>query len=188
MISSLHESPLPPDLPLEFRAAIDVIALICGSAGGEIQGFVLGNERLALELCRYAPLNESHTHLIALGLTSAELADQVDSRPDCDILTLVQGPLFRVINPLAGANAIRGSLHADIQRDQWTRMGYQRVNAIGIQGCGSIGWAVAERLLRRIRRQDLADRCRIGMLRTLIAAKPLALGSIRIHHYQRAAQ
>jgi hypothetical protein len=58
----------------------------------------------------------------------------------------------------------------------------------GIRGLGSIGWAAGERILERLNRSDLADRCRVAMLRTLATSRvPGSPAMIEIHEYRRVA-
>ena len=60
-----HEIPIP-ELPLELRAGLDVIARETGEAEGEIRADVIVNHLLIRELARYARISPSSNRLILL--------------------------------------------------------------------------------------------------------------------------
>jgi hypothetical protein len=177
--------PVLDDLPLELRAAIDLIAAQCGGSSGMIRSRIVGVARLVAELKRYAPADETAASLIALGVTPAELRTTVVTTAPDQVLALVAGPLDRLLDPLRTAGAVRIPLPPDLPSRAWRALGYERVTTEGIQGIGSLIWVAGERGLRRAGRPDLADRCRIAGLRTLIAAQPSSLATVRLRRYRR---
>ena len=67
----------------------------------------------------------------------------------------------------------------------WRGLGYQRSWSVGLFGVGAVAWAIAERVLRRVGRPDLADRCRLGMLRSLKTSsigRLVAVSHVRAYH------
>jgi hypothetical protein len=172
-------------LPLELRCALDIIATEVGAFSGVINGDLVGAPVLIEELSRYAPVSTSPDLLIML-MESSDWAEkaQAEARP-CDVWTVTAGPLHRLLRPLRSQSSGGVPIVEGMTARQWAAQGYHGLTVFGVQGPGSIVWAVCERLCRRFGRPDIADRCRIGMLRTLISARPFNVGAVRVCHYQR---
>jgi glycosyltransferase involved in cell wall biosynthesis len=177
----------PVKLPLEVRAALDLAAVRSGGLDGAIRGRVIGQPGLAAELARYAPvIDEPPSRVISLGFDSAELRNVVATTAPHDVVSVVTGPLGRIFQPLRSRTGVQATIAAaDLSRTEWRELGYERVGEDSVQGLGSLAWAVGERAARRINRSELADRCRIAMLRCLIAVGPLALTTVRVRQYRR---
>jgi hypothetical protein len=173
-------------LPLEVRAALDLVAVHCGALEGAIYGRVVGQPKLSAELGRYAPVcEEGASQVISLGLDSLELRSVVATSAPKEIVTVTAGPLARILQPLRSKTESTTPIASpDVKNSTWRELGYERIDQHGVQGFGSVGWAAAERAMRRLNRPDLADRCRVAMLRCLIAARPFALGTVRVRHYR----
>jgi hypothetical protein len=176
---------LPPaDLPIALRAALDLTVVRCGGQGGQIRARVIGRRHLTGELARYAPIADDPGVLIALGAGEDDLREAVTATRPGLVLTVVDGPLARRLRGLrAGAEAEM----PDLDAATWRSLGYRRARTSGVQGVGALAWAVAERILRRADRPDLADRCKVGMLRTLVTTRlTAALGLVLVRAYRRA--
>lgn len=171
-------------LPIEVRVAMDAIARTSGGTDGAIRGRLLGSPLLGDELRRYAPLDRSASSLIALAAPAEQVAASLGEDSPAEVVTLVAGPLHRVLRPLRAGGDAQIPMTSDLSRAAWTAFGYAPVAAIGVQGVGSIAWALAERVLRRVGRPDLADRCRIGMLRSLIVTNPISPATMRVRRYR----
>jgi hypothetical protein len=173
--------------PLELRAALDLIAQASIGAGGAIDGHVVGSPEVMDAFGRYASVSLSKNLLICLLPDQVLIQSAVTERQSMQVWMLTTGPLHRILRPLRSQPMERFALVDDLSASQWAELGYARETTIGVQGFGSIAWAIGERICRRIGRPDFADRCRIGMLRSLIAARPLHLGSVHVHRYRRKA-
>ena len=172
-------------LPLELRAALDLIARASVGASGVIDGHVVGFPELTEAFGRYASISPSKKLLICLIPDPDQLRSAVTDRQAPRVWTLTTGPLHRILRPMRSQPAVRIGLVDELSASQWAELGYERKTTIGVQGFGSIAWAMGERICRCLGRPDLADRCRIGMLRSLVAARPLCLGSVHVHLYER---
>jgi glycosyltransferase involved in cell wall biosynthesis len=176
----------PADLPLDVRAAIDLAVIHGEGLTGTIRGRVIGQERLVAELRRYAPIDGADAErVIALGAEPADLQRVVSASVPDEVVAVAAGGLGRLLRPLRSGHAGSGPLPTDLPRDAWRKLGYERSGGVGVHGLGTLSWAVGERVLRRIGRPDLADRCRIGMLRSLVVARPPVVATIRLHRYRR---
>ncbi|HEY8448055.1 MAG TPA: hypothetical protein VIL01_13200 [Thermomicrobiales bacterium] len=182
MLSERTSDPAPV-LPVELRAAIDVVVKLSQAAEGQTAGRVLGQRQLtrALESC--VPVTESNSMVIALGAPPDALRSAVASTMPDRIVTMVGSRFDRSLKPFRAPGRV--ALPTDLPRAEWDAMGYARVAATGVQGLAAILWSMGERVLRRLGRPDLADRCRIAMLRTLVAAHPSLPAAVRVLHYQR---
>jgi hypothetical protein len=172
-------------LPMELRAALDYVAARTGGMLGKTHGQPVGEPLLVRELERYAPtVPTTGTAIILLGQAD-DVAEAVSPLSAIDVWAVTAGPLDRLLRPLR--TRIAGGIRPreTMADGQWRALGFERIESTGIQGIGSIAWAVAERICRRFNRPDLADRCRIAMLRTLKTSGPLQFGAIRIDHYRR---
>jgi glycosyltransferase involved in cell wall biosynthesis len=184
-----RSSGVPVDLPVDVRAAIALAVVHCGGLAGAIGGRVIGQERLIAEIARYASIDGVDSNrLIALGAQPGDLQQAVATSTPDEVVAVVAGSLERFLWPLRAAVRESDPLPRDLPRGIWRRLGYERVGVDGIQGLASLGWAVGERIGRRISRPDLADRCRIAMLRSLVTATPPTLAAIRLHRYRRVRQ
>ncbi len=172
-------------LPVDLRAALELIAVRGGGLHGSIRARVIGKQRLVAELGGYAPVMNDPNQLIALGAGARDLRAVISvARPE-RVLTLVEGPLGGLVRPARVSSA---ALPVDLPNETWQGLGYVKVMSRGVQGLGSIGWAAGERLLKRLNRPDLADRCRAAMLRTLPTSRvPGSPATIEIHEYRRVA-
>jgi hypothetical protein len=102
--------------------------------------------------------------LIALGATPDALRTVVVESAPQGVVTLQAGPIARLLRPIR-ASAV--DLPEGLSSTAWRGLGYQPSWSVGLFGVGAVAWAIAERVLRRVGRPDLADRCRLGMLRSL---------------------
>jgi hypothetical protein len=151
-------------LPIELRAGLDLIVLRSADSGGRPTGDAVGLPRLVEEWRRYGRSGNGAGPLIALGATPDALrAVVVESAPQW-VVTLQAGPIARLLRPIR-ASAV--DLAEGLPPSAWRRLGYRRSWSVGLFGVGAVTWAIAERVLRRVGRPDLADRCRLGMLRSL---------------------
>ncbi|CCF83168.1 glycosyltransferase family 4 protein [Nitrolancea hollandica] len=172
-------------LPVDLRAALELIAVRGGGLHGSIRARVIGEPRLVTELGGYAPVTDDPNQLIALGTAARDLRAVISAARPERVLTLVEGPLGGLLRP---ARASSATLPVDLSNETWQGLGYVKVMSRGVQGLGSIGWAAGERLLKRLNRPDLADRCRAAMLRTLATSRiPGSPATIKIHEYRRVA-
>lgn len=173
-------------LPLELRGALDVIARELTDPTGHISAEVSGSQIMVDELSRYGHLSPSPDVLILLLVAPEEAAAAISSTAAIEVWTLTAGRLGAVLGPLRSRSASRTAVSKNLAVDRWRDCGFECRGSIGIQGPGAIAWAIGERICRRRNRPDLADRCRIGMFRTLLTARPLYLGTIKVTHYQRS--
>jgi hypothetical protein len=154
----------PGSLPIELRAALDIIVLRSADRGGRPRGDAVGLPSLVEEWRRYGWSGNGAGLLIALGATPDALrAVVVESAPQ-RVVTLQAGPLSRLLRPIRTSGL---DLPEGLPPAAWRGLGYQRNWSVGLFGVGAVAWAIAEHVLRRVGRPDLADRCRLGMLRSL---------------------
>lgn len=167
---------------LAMRAALDLVAIEAGIRTGVLRARVLGSPRLVTALAEYAPIVEDGGLLVALeGATDEVRAAVVADKPE-RVVTVADGGLARRRGALPGG----GTLAGDLPAAGWRTLGYRPVGRWGLQGPGSLLWAVAERLLRSVGRPEGADRCKIGMLRGLVASGPTApLATVVVRSYRR---
>jgi hypothetical protein len=177
----------PVSLPIELRAAIDLAVLASGGYDGVIRGRAVGQTQLVAEMSRYAPfIDAASTRILALGVAQDVLRDEIIRSTPEEVLTIVTGPLSGLVSPLRTNCGRKGeALTADLTRPLWRSLGYELRETIGVQGIGSLFWIGGDRFFRRAGRPDLADRCRIAMLRTLVAAQSLSLATIHLRRYRR---
>ena len=118
--------------------------------------------------------------LIALGATPDALrAVVVESVPQ-GVVTLQAGPIARLLRPIR-TSAV--DLPEGLPLTAWRGLGYQPSWSVGLFGVGAVAWTIAERVLRQVGRPDLADRCRLGMLRSL---KTSSIGRLAAVSHVRA--
>jgi hypothetical protein len=154
----------PGSLPIELRAGLDLIVLRSADRGGRPTGDAVGLPRLVEEWRRYGSSGNGAWFLIALGATPDALRTVVVESAPQWVLTLQAGPFSRLLRPIRAASV---ELPEGLTLTAWRGLGYQRSWSVGFFGVGAVAWAIAERVLRRVGRPDLADRCRLGMLRSL---------------------
>jgi hypothetical protein len=169
-------------LPIELRAGLDLIVLRSADRAGRPTGDAVGLPCLVEEWRRYGWSGNGTGLLIALGATPDALqAIVVESAPQW-VVTLQAGPFARLLRPIR-ASAV--DLPDGLTLTAWRGLGYQRSWSVGLFGVGAVAWAIAERVLRRVGRPDLADRCRLGMLRSLKTSpigRLLAVSHVRAYH------
>ena len=172
----------PGSLPIELRAGLDLIVLRSADRGGRSTGDAVGLPHLVEEWRRYGSSGNGAWFLIALGATPDALrAVVVESAPQ-SVVTLQAGPFARWLRPIR-ASAV--DLPEGLAATTWRGLGYQPSWTAGLFGVGAVAWAIAERVLRRAGRPDLADRCRLGMLRSLKTSsfgRLVALSYVRAYH------
>jgi hypothetical protein len=154
----------PGSLPIELRAGLDLIVLRSADREGRPTGVAVGLPRLVEEWRRYGWSGNGAGLLIALGATPDALRPVVVESAPQWVVTLQAGPFARLLRPIR-ASAVE--LPEGLLPTAWRGLGYQQSWSVGLFGVGAVAWAIAERLLRRVGRPDLADRCRLGMLRSL---------------------
>ena len=168
-------------LSLEVRAALDLIVLRCGGGDRPPRGRLLGATRL-IEALRGYGWQDAESPLVVLASERDELLSAVLGAAPDRVLVLRAGPLAR----FAGLRWSGGVASPRLSTAAWRRLGYAPTEEAGIFGPASIAWAVAERFARRGGRPEYADRCRLAMLRSLIASAPGRLGSrTMVCSYQR---
>jgi hypothetical protein len=146
-------------------------------------GRLFGDDRLIAEFRRYALEDGSSEQIVFLGVDVRLIASILAETPAEEVVTLVAGPLQQPLRSFRTGQAL--SLPDDLGRSAWRSLGYELIGMTGVQGLGSIVSALAERAFRRVGRPDVADRCRIAMLRALVAAWPLSLGTAQVRRYRR---
>ena len=151
------------------RAALDTVFLMLGGSSGQIRGDVLGPAVLTKGLAQYANIEPSDTALIVLGAPRHEVEDTLSVMSYQQVVTLTTGCLARFVGPFRSENV---ELPADLPTSHWEKLGYVRQRCVGLQGVGSFSWAVAHKFTSYADRPDLGDRCRIAMIRSLVAARP----------------
>lgn len=178
--------PAPVEMPLELRVGLDLLVRRCGGLVGSPRGIAVGPDWVLDALVGYGWQEDPAGPFVAVGVGTAALsvvATATGTAPD-RLLTLEEAPVGRLLGPLR-TGSVRLTLAS---LSGLSELGYGPVRVAGIYGPAAIGWAVAERVLRGVGRPDLADRCRIGMLRSLLASpvgRRLAL--VRAVEYRRTA-
>jgi Glycosyl transferases group 1 len=185
-LKSPPPTPPAPHLPVDLLAALDLITVQNGSRSGATLGRVAGQQHLKQELNRYALVTaDDNARLIALGAQPDALQNEIATfRPE-QIMTLVAGPLA---GPIRRMRVSPIDSAPDLSAATWRSLGYERVSSRAISGIGAIAWAIAGRVMTRLNRPDLADRCRIAMLRTMVASRRLgAPAMVEVREYRRVA-
>lgn len=171
-------------LGIEVRAGLDLIATWIHAWDPQTARLV-GRPDLIGELRRYLlPPEAPHAPMvIALGASPSALHEVVTTTAPAQITVLAAAPLARLVRRLR-TDPI--SLDRDLPASIWRALGYQLAACQGIQGIGSLVWAGGQLLTQRLGRVALADRCRIAMLRTLLAGGATArLSTLSIRVYRR---
>lgn len=175
-------------LPIELRAALDLVVLRVGDPDGAPRGVASGAPRLVEELRRYGWIEANPgTELfprVVLGASPAESRTLLDTERPHRVIALQAGPIASLLAPLRRGG---GDVTPGLPRSAWRALGYAPAWEVGVFGPASLLWAAAERLLRRAGRPDLADRCRLGMLRMLATSGPgRGLAMVSVRAYQKA--
>jgi hypothetical protein len=172
-------------LPIELRAGLDLIVLRSADRAGRPTGDAVGLPRLVEEWRRYEWSGNGAGLLIALGATPEALrAVVVESSPQ-RVVTLQAGPFARLLRPIRTSVV---DLPEGLLPTAWHKLGYQRSWSVGLFGVGAVACAIAEQVLRRVGRPDLADRCRLGMLRSLKTSSIGRLVAVsHVRAYKRVA-
>ena len=171
-------------LPLEVRIGLDVIARTLRVDDGAMSATVIGDPALVESLSDYAMIQPSSDRLILLWAPPHQVVDWIAEKGPEDILELTAGPLHSILAPLRSTS--RKFLEkTSVTSPEWSELGYEPAMVYGIQGPAAVFWATAERVARRLGRPDLADRCRVAMLRTMVCARPFHIGSIRVRRLRR---
>ena len=158
-------SPLP--LPLEVRVVLDLVAAaIARDASGPIPARVIGVPWLAAELERYGAVVADPGALVALAAPPEAVRAAILAHRPARVWTVAAGPLSALLQPLRAAPV---PFPPDLTPATWRELGYEAATAHGVQGVGALAWAFAARAWIAGRRPDLADRCRIGMIRSMVA-------------------
>ncbi len=171
-----------PTLPVELQAALDLVVQHA-AANQPGAGPAVGDPALLAVLQAYGwTNNRSPAPLIALLPHPDALRVALAQAPD-HVLIVMPGPIALVLSPFRRA-ATR--FPAGLSDKEWRSRGYKRTWRAGIQGPGCLWWLAAGRLADAVGRPDLADRCRVGMLRSLVTS-PLGrrLAAVGIDEWQR---
>jgi hypothetical protein len=179
-----HSVPPTPRLPMELLAALDYIVLQTSTPDGGIRGHIVGRALLRDQLQRYGWIEDDSSCLIALDAEPTLLHEALIQLMPAQVITLSAGSLSQPLKRMRRSPA----LHANhLSATTWRSLGYYRVCSRGVQGFGSLTWAFGERLSLRLGRPELADRCRIGMLRTLLTTRMTSrFGTTQVRTYRRA--
>lgn len=172
-------------LPMEMRASLDLLFELIASERGVLRTSAIGKPLLISALAIYGTIEPDRNHATFVGASMNEISLNIGRDQPQRITVLGSGGLQRVIGPLRRGVDLIPRLP---DSGWWEHRGYQLVRSIKIQGAGSLFWSSCDRLLRRFDRPHLADRCRVAMLRTLIAARwRTAPATLLIQEYRRAA-
>lgn len=173
------------ELPLAYRLVLDEIVESLDGATGFIGARVIGDERLSAALADYVEIRDDRDTLIALGTNPGDLETQLVTERPRRVLTLSSGALGGLVDRLRReAIPCPGSLSPET----WRRLGYVARRDLGVQGIGWLLWAAAERATSSIGQFAIADRCRIGMLRSSTTLLPTSrVSSVRVREYRRVA-
>ena len=170
---------------LDVRAALDLVATQTVRDDGVLAATVVGRPELVAELGRYAVPQPDPATVVALGLEPSSLRSTVTAARPERVVGMVDG---RLAVPDRLPRPGTPTLGPDLSRAAWRDLGYRAVAARGVQGPGFIAWAVVERLVRRLGRPALADRARIGTLRSLVVSSLLRpLARVDVREYRKVA-
>jgi hypothetical protein len=169
------------NLPIELRAGLDFIVLRTEDPEGRPTGNAIGLPRLVEEWRRYGLSENGPQSLIALGATPDALRAAVVELAPQWVVTLQAGPFAKLLRPLRASVV---DVPEGLSPAVWREHGYHLNWSAGFFGFGTVAWALAELTFRRAGRPDLADRCRLGMLRSLKTSsigRLLAMNQIRAY-------
>jgi hypothetical protein len=187
-MTDLHAASAQALLSPEVRAAFGVVteAAIAADPARVIRGHVIGQPELVAQLARYCELRpDRESVLVTLSAEPAEVRAALSATTPEHVITLVAGNAADVLRRFRATPIL---LSADLPQREWAARGYRCVESHGVQGGASTVWAVAQRLADRLHRTDLADRCRIAMMQTLVTSALLSgFASASIREYRRSA-
>jgi hypothetical protein len=170
-------------LPMELRAALDLMCELLAGEGGVLRTSLYGNPTLVSALATYGLIETQRDHSTMLGAAVNEINLTIARDEPRRVVVLGAGRLQRTLRPFRSGVMLIPRLPGN---HWWAHRGYQLVRTIKVQGIGSIFWSGIDRLLRRFNRPQVADRCRIAMLRTLVAARSrLIPATLLIQEYRR---
>lgn len=168
-----------PDLPMELRSAVDIAVDQTMTGEGVLPAHVMGSDRLVAEFSLYGASHSGTDWLVLLGADESLVRSAIAEHRPPHVVSVVLGPLGKL--PIGRTDGLR----EDMSREAWREMGYSVARSVGIKGPGWYGWAAAERICRLAKRPDLADRCRIGTLRTLVSLGNRPMSTVVVRRYQR---
>ena len=175
-------------VPLSIRVALDlVVAGIARDADrpdGPAPARTIGVPWLIAEFERYGTAAVTDA-LIALGASPEEARAAIVAHRPARVWTVAAGPLGALLRPLRAAPV---PLLPDLSPAAWRELGYVAATADGVEGPGAVLWAIAERAWTAGRRPDLADRCRIGLIRSMVATGGhRSLATVAVRAYRERA-
>jgi hypothetical protein len=172
-------------LPMEMRASLDLLFELLAGEHGVVRTSAFGEPSLISALAAYGTIEPDRDHSTFLGATESEIGLNIERDQPPLVTLLGSGRLQHIIGPLRRSGDAIPRVPAN---GWWEERGYRLARTIKVQGIGSLVWSSCDRLLRRFDRPHLADRCRIAMLRTLIAARWRAMpGTLLIQDFRRVA-
>jgi hypothetical protein len=182
LASSIAAASRPLAVPHDVRAALEHIVSRSLTSPFAIDASVTGDPALAAMLGRYAVVRDSPARLIALNATGGQLREAVTEHLPETVTVLARGGLA---GPLAQFRRNRFDLNRDLLVREWRGLGYARLQSAGFHGGGAAALALLERAARRLNRPDLADRCRVVMLRVMSASGAPTFSTVVVHDYRR---
>ena len=173
------------DLPLQLRVAIDLVVWWSEPDGHRLPERVVGQPRLVAELGRYLTADGSAPGLVSLGAAPDEVRAVLEADRPRRVVILAAGPLQRPLRRLRNAPF---DVPPDLPPSLWRALGYAPSSVAGVQGIGWLAWGLGERLAHRLGRPELADRCRIAMLRSMVTSRAGGrLVTLHVKTYERHA-
>jgi hypothetical protein len=170
-------------LPEELRAALGLVLAQAGACGESLRAVVIGDPAIVCWLHQLTQVVLSDHQLIAVGAEPKLLLRAIRDRAPARVIILSAGWLAKALAPIR-CDPLR--VPAAPPRAALRLLGYTRTRRASALGSGSICWAAAERLFSRLRRIDIADRCRIARQASLIVSPPLAtVGTLLVDEYER---
>lgn len=155
-------------LPMELRVALDLIFEGVAGERGVLRTSLHGAPALVSALATYGLVEPRREHATMLGAPTNEINLTIARDQPRRVAVLGAGRLQRALRPFRHDVTLFPRLPGN---GWWEQRGYQLIRTVKVQGLGSIFWSGSDRLLRRFNRPQGADRCRIAMLRTLVAAR-----------------
>ena len=172
-------------LPMEIRVGLDIVFQRVCSGGGEMRSRFIGDTNLIEAISQYGNVFDDASHVTALGADAAEIRQTLTELSPSTVVTLSAMKNGDRIRRLRRDPLI---IPTNLDSPEWDGFGLHRTGLVGIQGLGSLMFAAGHLLFTRANRPDVADRCRIGMLRTLVTTRPgVRLATIAVSEYRRLA-
>jgi hypothetical protein len=171
-------------LPMELRASLDLLYELLAGDRGVMRTSIIGEPSLASALARYGTIKSDSERATILGVSAHQISETIARDQPERIIVLGSGRLAHLTRPLRRNRTLVPRVPGD---RWWEDRGYQRMRSIKVQGTGSLFWSACDRVLRRLNQVHLADRCRVAMLRTLVAAHwRFVPSTLCIQQYRRA--